>query len=587
MPTMSQPPQPPQSARPEAKVVTLPRATIKSLRAHIVLLALWVLLLALSFPPVNWWPLAHVSLVPLTLVAIRSAHPRRMLLGVWLAGSVWWLTMGWWVTLTTMAGGIVLGFYLALYYWGFAWTIRAVDRRFRWPLVFTVPIVWVGLEYLRGSWVLTGYPWFLLGQSQPTALIQIADLVGAYGVSFVVAMTSGALCDLVTRPMVSRAKQKVFGFVPFKYNAAILYCGCAIVMTVFYGAIMEKGVRGDTSTIRVAVVQTNVPQDNKESPKPEADAENFAEMVRLTRKAVAGDPKPALVVWPETMVPRPLDAESVDIFRRSGRGEEAYHDQLLRLATETGVPMIVGAHRYTWTGDGKATAWNLKRRYNSAYLIEPGKPIEQRFDKIHRVPFGEFIPGAEAIPAFKDWLISLTPYNYDYTLGKGRSYTRFAVENDDGQVWRVAAPICFEDVVSYVPRNMVYTVGHDSSPVALTKHVDLLVNLSNDGWFLGSSELVQHRQIARFRCVENRVPMARAVNRGASGFIDSSGRLIGGLDGMPLDQAGYDVHDLVRDPRTTVFAYIGDTFAAVCFLVTLGLITANLVARIRQRKAKP
>lgn len=575
MPTMSQAPQ---TRRPSPKVVTLPRAVITSTKAHVILLAIWVLLLALSFPPMNWWPLAHLSLVPLTLLAIRSSRPRFMLLAVWLAGSVWWLTMGWWVTLTTMAGGIVLGFYLALYYWGFAWTIRAVDRRFKLPLVFTVPIVWLGFEYIRGSWVLTGYPWFLLGQSQPTVMIQIADVVGAYGVSFVVAMTSGMICDVLTKPMSAVAGQGRMRNLATGRKAFVVWTVVIVGTFVYYWMSMlawDGSARKET--IRVAVIQTNVPQDNKESPSEEADIENFAEMIRLTRKAVAEDPKPALVVWPETMVPRPLNKESVDIFRRSGRGEERYHDGLIKLALETRVPMIVGAHRYTWTGDGTIAPWNLKRRYNSAYLVEPGKAIEQRFDKVHRVPFGEFIPGAEAIPAVKDWLLSLTPYDYDYTLGKGSGYTIFEVENGDGQAVRVAAPICFEDVVSYVPREMVY--GPNGS-----KRVDLLVNLSNDGWFIGSSELVQHRQIARFRCVENRVPMARSVNRGASGFIDSNGRLIGGLDGMPIGRPGYDLHDLSLDPRKTVFALVGDSFAAACFAITLGLIAANLAARIRTRR---
>lgn len=570
----------PKAPAPPRKVVTLPRAVITSTKAHVTLLIAWVLLLALSFPPVNWWPLAHLSLVPLTLLAIRSSRPRFMLLAVWLAGSVWWLTMGWWVTLTTLAGGIVLGFYLALYYWGFAWTIRAIDRRFNLPLVLTVPIVWLGFEYIRGSWMLTGYPWFLLGQSQPTAMIQIADMVGAYGVSFVVAMTSGMICDVLTKPMSAVAGLGRMRNLATGRKAFVIWC-VVIVGSFIYG-VFAMGplapVANDVdNVIRIAVIQTNVPQDNKESPTDEQDITNFAEMVRLTRKAVAEDPKPALVVWPETMVPRPLDAESVDIFRRSGRGEARYHDELIKLGIETGVPMIVGAHRYTWTGDGTTTAWNLKRRYNSAYLIEPGKPIEQRFDKVHRVPFGEFIPGTEAFPALKNWMLSLTPYDYDYTLGKGSGYTLFDVENGGGQTVRVAAPICFEDVVSYVPREMVY--GPNGA-----KRVDVLVNLSNDGWFIGSSELVQHRQIARFRCVENRVPMARSVNRGASGFIDSSGRLIGGLAGMPIGRPGYDVHDLTLDPRTTVFAIVGDSFAAACFALTLGLITANFAARIRARR---
>ncbi|MBI1368907.1 MAG: apolipoprotein N-acyltransferase [Planctomycetes bacterium] len=523
-----------------------------------ILAALTAGLLWLSFPRPDVWPLAHVSLVPLTLAALRARRTRSLILITYLTGFVWWLVAIAWMIPVTAPGYACLSAYKALYFVAFVLIVRSIASRRRWPLALVVPVVWVGLEYMRGVF-LSGFPWFELGHSQPTIMIQIADTIGAYGVSFLTAMTSGLLADLLTRPLFE-AHGKQWG-APLRFS--LPFWTLAMAVTLVYGQWRMNQPIDVGHTIRVTVVQTNIPQSNKESPTDEQDWANFQSMLQMSDQALAD--KPDLIVWPETMVPRAINDESVDLFRRLNPPMAVYHDELLAWVARTGVPLMVGAHGMDdWPPYNPATpVFRPHRRYNSAYLIEPPGRIAGRYDKIHRVPFGEYIPWVESIPPLKDLLLRLTPYQTDYTLRAGTEATVFHVKAADGRAWGISTPICFEDVISDVPREMVYGGGG-------AKRVDLLVNLTNDGWFAGTAQCPQHEQIARFRCVENRVSEARSVNTGVSSFIDSCGRIIARVivDGRTQQVAGYATHDLTLDSRTTIYSVVGDTVGVVCFVGT-------------------
>jgi apolipoprotein N-acyltransferase len=447
-----------------------------------------------------------------------------------------------------------------------------VHRRVGLPLFIAVPVIWVAVELARGL-VLTGFPWFLLGHSQPTVMIQVADFAGAYGVSFVVALTAGLVVDLLTMPLI-RAGRGV--------NPAIA-AGLATWLVVTLGALGYGGWRmgqavESSRSLNIAVVQTDVPQSNKLAPTNEQDLEHFNTMLQLSRRAMASDPD--LIVWPETAVPRPINAESYRVFDNVAQGEiwRSYRDQLLQFAQTHDVQMIVGGHRITgWSVRREPSRggeyYRPGRRYNVAYLLGPRRGLADRYAKVHRVPFGEYVLFEQTLPWLADWLRVLAPVP-GYSLSPGQAFNLLHVYPDPArktEPWRIGAPICFEDAFSYACREMVYDGG--------AKRADLLVNLTNDGWYPGTGQPLQHEQLARFRCVENRVPMARAVNRGVSAVLDSSGRVIDTVtvNGKRRLVAGVVTAEVHADARSTLFGRIGDLLAEVCAVVTMGLLLLGLL----------
>lgn len=548
------------------------------------LLIAWGVLAGLAYPRANLWVLAHVALVPLTLLAVRGESLRRVVGLSYAMSLAWWCVMLAWLTQVTVVGQLFLCAYLAVYVPVYGVVVRVMARRLAVPLVIATPLAWVACEFLRG-WVMTGFPWFMLGHSQPTAMIQIADATGAYGVSFVVAMTSGLICDLLTNPLM----MPIGGRLRMGRVARTSLAVWIMVMggTLIYGAwrIAEVAEAGKSVSLcdglRVAVVQTDVAQDNKLAPTPEAEAAWFAGAVALTGEAAQSTGRPHLIVWPETMVPRAINDDAVSIYDRLDYPEAGeYRRTLEQLAAKHTTPLLVGsptAMQWREHEEDGRLYYRPHARYNSAYLFDATGRLAARYDKMHRVVFGEYIPFADW-PWVQSLLIYLTPYDYNYSLRAGHRIVVFEVPVNDRdetgcprESWRVAAPICFEDVVSDVCRRMVY--GEDGG-----KRVDVLANLTNDGWYPGWAQGPQHEQIARFRCVENRVPMARAVNRGVSSFIDSTGRIVKRVvvDGRTQMVSGQATGWLGIDERTTLFGRIGDMFALVCTILTgLALVAAR------------
>lgn len=561
------------------------RLAFTTWRSLALLVGVWVLLRWLSYPWPNQWWAAHLALIPLALAAVRAGSTRKLAIAAYVGGLLWWLIGVRWLWQVTPPGYIAVCFYLALYPVGFVLLVRGARRGLPIPLpmVLLVPLAWVALEWVRG-WAMTGFPWFLLGHSQPTLLIQVADFAGAYGVSFVVAMTSGAIIDVLSNPLVQRGR-------PGRtVTVAAAAWVIAIVGSLGYGAwrvhqhdALVARFDGKPPGIDVAVVQTDVPQSNKLAPSFEEDRATFDALMTLIERAAA-EHEPMLIGAPETIVPRAINDESVAMARRYCAmlaGDESYdaetrdvlqrlcaatgyRSRLSRLAGREGRWMIVGAHALEAYEDHQP-----RRRYNAAYLIGPDGRIVDRYDKVHRVPFGEYVPFRASAPWLFNLLMQLTPYQQDYSLTKGGAVDPLTMQvgSDRGAV-RVGTPICFEDVVSGICRRMVYAGGEG-------KRVDLLMNLTNDGWYPGTAQGPQHEQIARFRCIENRVPMARAVNRGVSGLIDSCGRITVALkvDGERQMVAGVAGGRLHFDPRSTLFGRIGDTVGFGCVVIVgIGLV---------------
>ncbi len=581
--------------------------SITQWRTQIALLLAWFLMLGLSFPRPGLWPLAHLALVPLTLLAIFGRPLRRIRWLTFAFGTLWWLWMIYWMIPVTFLGYLGLSAIEGSFVVMFVAIIQLLvgdrfittpsgsapvlaaggSRRVRFPIPFIllIPTIWVALEYIPGAIIVDGFPWFLIAHSQPTWFIQIADTVGPYGVSFLVAMTSGMIIDVCEFPVLRRDSQKRIDLTWRSVSCVGIWL--LAMACVIGAAILEFNTAWERQSIRIAVIQPNVPQSNKDHPAPGQDRKDFDEMLALSEKALAE--KPDLIVWPETMVPQALNNESLQHYPRLTRAAEYlyYHDALEKFAAVHTVNLMVGAHAFTNWREDKTRGYVFKV-FNSAFLFKPDGLDQRYFSKIHRVPFGEYMPGVESMPWAKELLLKLTPYESDYTLQPGTEYVRFEINKQpqasgSPQSFRIATPICFEDVISDVPRQMVY--GFDGK-----KRVDVLVNISNDGWFHGTWQGPQHEAIARFRCIENRVPMARSVNTGISSFIDSGGNVLERVvtDGRTQEVAGFAVADVWIDNRVTIYSRIGDAPAVACLVATIGLIAAAIGRKLyRRRGGKP
>lgn len=202
------------------------------------------------------------------------------------------------------------------------------------------------------------------------------------------------------------------------------------------------------------------------------------------------------------------------------------------------------------------------RRYNSAVLVSPGGGT-QRYDKVALTPFGEFMPYVEHWPWLEDSLMAFGAGGMSFNLQRGDAVRRLQLSTDDGSIYRIGTPICFEDTMPHLCRELVYPDGQ--------KQADLLVNMSNDGWFGGDASVREiHGMAARFRCIENRIPMLRAVNTGQTAYFDSSGRIVSSL---PSLTSGWLAGSPRLDSRSTIYGrYLGDAAAWFAFVLVLSML---------------
>lgn len=608
---------------------------VRTVLAHLAFVAPTALLLGLAFPEPGWGFLAHVALVPMTLLAAWAWRARRLFWTSFVISWAWWLIMISWMSTVTGLGYAVLAAYLALYWPVFLLCWRRVHRTFGLPAALTLPLVWVSLEYVRGFFVAGGFPWFSLGYSQlpytptgdPPMLAQSAALFGEWTVSFLVAMTNGMAVDVLSYFIARRrgsASRQVVRTAQVSLMTWIATFALSFAYAFFTNATKHTEPPVYYHGPVVAVIQTSVDQSNKNRPTPQSMKANWDRLASLTRQAAKHDPKPDVIVWPETMVPAPLNHDALQVIQSSvdawtamtpenlAQHEQAdqyrqlatqlempfeelpaymllYHQtqasfakNVAALAKEVGTRLIVGAAAKDLQITGQT------KRYNAAYLYLPDGSQSLRYDKIHRVPFGEYIPWVEDWPWLKEMFLKyLSPYESDYTLTPGSLRTVFSLpyrnQSDKELAFRVTTPICFEDAVARFCRHMVY--GQDGDEENGGKRCDALINITNDGWYPGTDQGPQHFQMAVMRCIENRVPMARAVNTGVSGFIAGDGRVgpIVNRDGETQRIEGFEVHRLERDDRTSIFAFVGTVPISLVTIATGILVLIGIALRKKVR----
>ncbi len=518
--------------------------------AMVVLAAISGVMLSVIFAPHNLWPLAYVCLVPWLVGVICSQRRTWMFFVSYLMGvAFFFYNLNWlWVVTTWPPNGIfgvpvpigtlLLALYLGLYLPLAAWLIRFAYRRMRTPLALVVPIVWTATEFVRaylpavpydGQWQYTGLQWFFLAHSHYNVLpvIQMADLAGAYGVSFLIAMVNGWLAELIVHPLVFSVAGR------WTRRAKVITTVVLVLLfaNLGYGVfrLQEKLEPGP----KIAVVQTDEPLfvdsgGYRISPYALQRIE-----WNLIHEALAQ--KPDIVVLPETMWPWRLNREFREMkpdaqtrysgYEREQNRARITHERLKQLAAESGATLVIGT--LAQERHPERVAYLQNGRFNSALVYKPGEDEPERYDKRHLVLFGEFIPfRGGRLHRLYNKLNSVMPWPDEYSLTAGTKATVFtaAAPSLGGKTFRFGTPICYEITMSNACRQFV--AGPEG------KRADLLINLSNDGWFEYTSELPQHLAVAVFRAVENRVGLARSVNTGISALVDPNGRI---LDAMLKD----------------------------------------------------
>ncbi len=595
-------------------------------------------------PIVSGW-FAWVALVPMLCLVRSEARPWRIYLSVWAGASLFfWFVLQWmpapdprmyytWAMLATWCSLFVpVGIFL----------IRRLERRTKLPLIATVPLVWVGLEFIRAH-LLTGFPWYFLGHTQHNVLpvIQIADLGGAYAVSFVVAAVNALIFELLYGSTRFRRL--------FDLPASAGLRRPALAFQILLVAVLVGGMLGYgfwrlheehfQQGPRLAVIQGNVPQSVRNE---RHDAEDEKDRIRaadeiaqtyLTLHDIAERGKPELVVWPETSYPSDWYEKSDEIvdaglaelrqrYAKANKGVQPPSWEWVRQAWLDVLNERMMREVRTWPTNvllGLNTEVDqLNRsikRFNSAVLLQPGGKYGGRYDKIHRVPWGEYVP-------LRDWIPSMdafAPYDHDYSIAPGEQLTRFSLGK-----YHFGVVICYEDSDPYLARQFVRPGGGQAPLDFLTRFVaggmyshlpagtpgdepvDFLINTSNDGWFDGTAEHEEHLAICRFRAIECRRSVVRAVNMGISAVIDGSGRVlapketqrVGGRipvweiepskppQELPPERwkefkkvAGVLVANVPLDDRESFYAQWGDWLPAGCWL----LIAVGLIWPVRRR----
>lgn len=512
---------------------TIERQTLLSTRKVLFAILSGVMLTA-SFPPGKLSFLAWFAIVPLLKSLERGSPFLAFKLG-FIAGTAHYLTLIYWITtvlghygnlnsLLTFSIFLLLCFYLALYPALFC-SLTSCLKDSGIDLVLMAGF-WVSLEFVRAK-LLTGFPWCLLGYTQykHIGLIQIADLCGVYGLSFFIILLNGLIFRLFFK---GSFKNKAFP----KWETLVT---ALIAGGIFgygqYCLSADKMKKQYHKNIKAATIQGNINQSVKWNPAYQTST--VATYQKLTR--AVHDFSPDLIVWPETSMP----------FFFQNKGELTR--KVFSLAKESGASLVFGCPAYKHIG-------GTTRYFNRAYLITPDNKPPKYYDKVHLVPFGEYVP----LKKFLFFVNRLVPAAGDFKSGD-----RTVVLSHRNLL--IGISICFEAIFPEIAREQA-RIG-----------ANILVNLTNDAWFGMTSAPYQHLSMAVFRAVENRRPMIRSANTGFSAFIGTQGQIIkqSTLFNKEVLKAsiGISGHPL------TFYTRFGDLFALSLLAISLIKILSHILGK--------
>lgn len=539
------------------------------------------LLLWLSFFPVNAGWLGWVALVPLLLVLQRYNNEERgvrwwdrPLLSAWLGGLVFCLVAFRWIALASTpmyAVYIAVAVVISLQWYFFFVFSKLLTQSLRMPLLLSAALSWTALEYIRSQiWI--GFSWYYLGHTQHEEVYftQIADLAGVYGLSFIIVMVNVAFARLV--------RERSFKVASFELVPSVVLVGLAS----WYGSVV---ITEDAQELtrpqspRIAVLQGNQPQDLRNDASMWRNIDkSYTDLGNLATKF-----RPELIIAPETCISvtwirlpdEQIPPWAVNKYPQLHIPEQVnrYRNFAAYAPSQWQADLLFGFNTLDFRSDEM-------RHTNSALLIDQKGDLKDAYDKIVCLPFGEYIPWAETLP-FMKWL---SPYEYEYTVRPGSDVHALRWKN-----YRLGTLICYEDTVHDLTRAFM-----------LKENPSFFVNISNDGWFKGSEEHEQHLVCARFRCIETRRSMVRAVNMGVSCIIDALGRIVALPSPIPVqgnggifqsnakgaawreakDREGLLIGSMPLYTQISLYTRMGDVLPWICWAV---LILGWIVSFARRR----
>ena len=505
------------------------------------------LLLALCFAPWERPNLVWIALLPLVWAVwslpAEAPRARAFQLGA-VTGTVFYTLAFYWLaslaplfSTPALTGlPLLLGAYLGLYPALWSVLISRPPAQSSSPALTSIKNVafavraagaWVALDWIRG-WFLSGFSWNTLGVAlhDNLALIQIADLFGVLGITFVIVFTNLTIA-LVMRRILKEASIHALPRLRIELMALILLIGMCVsygIRCVFNPPPLE------TLPLRAVTIQPNIPQTQKFDPAQEDEV--FGTVDRLMSVVETIRPRPDIVLWPEATLPRGMFAD------------EESRRFVLRQANRTELPLLLGSLEEV-PAEGRPD--ELVHR-NSAVLLTDYATKVQSYQKRHLVPFGEYLPLRGLFPNF---VRDLIPGDIDPGVSP-------KVLEIDKPAVKIGALVCFEDSLQRETRDVVRAGAQ------------LLVNITNDAWFGHTAGSAQHFANAKLRSVESRLPMLRSTNTGVTCSVDTIGRVESHID--PFSE-GIDTLSVKvpAHPQLSVYSRYGDLWIIACALNGIAL----------------
>jgi apolipoprotein N-acyltransferase len=499
-----------------------------SLQKKIILAAASGGLGYLTFPKPGLSALAWVGLIPLVVAVYRETSPvRAFSLGL-VAGIAFFTgTCHWIAHVLQNYGGLswigsallfaLLAVHLSLFYGLFAWAFARLSCWSSSQCFWLAPGIWVSTEYLRAH-VLTGFPWCLLGYAlvDSTSLAQLASVTGVYGLSFVAMAVNARLAALIVSP----------GKVAFHRLGLVVFAIAGL--TLAFAAVQREPPH---TRQPVRIVQTNIGLEQEWD--LESKLSILDDLARLSRQT--SEPSwtwesqglTPLILWPET--PAPFYFNHDADFRR----------RMQDIATSANAHFLFGFVDFRASSNGS----KQPDPYNSVGLLSPRAELISQYDKIHLVPFGEYVPYTSVF-FFVD---KVSTEAGNFKPGKR------VVVSPLGDNRKLGAFVCYEAVVPDLIRR--FAKGG----------AQVLVNVTNDAWFGESAAPFQHLAMARMRAIENHRYLLRAANNGISAIIDPSGRVLETVERnrRTVLESSFDF-----ETRLTCYAQVGDVFAWLCLAIS-------------------
>ncbi len=509
------------------------KVPLKTCLTNIFFAAFSGILLFLSFPKFGSGWLAWIALIPLFYALNRVTKVSHGLLLGFVAGIVSSVGIFYWIAYVIVMYGhlplsvglalmLLLACYLSLYISMFAGSLVFLLNAM--PLYLAAPVLWVCFEYGK-SIIITGFPWANLGYSQylNSYLIQFADIAGVFGLSFLIILVNAVFWEVIHK----------------KSKKVLILAGAVGVLLVvivaygFYRIDRVIEIVRNSPELEVSLIQGNIDQSIKWNDSYQRETLNIYEQLSLKNT-----PGPeSLIVWPETAAPFKFQDNSV------------LRDQIINLAVQTKSWLMFGSVSY-------AQNENRMDFYNSAYLLSPAGEVRDRYDKVHLVPYGEYVP-----------LRKLMPFVEGFTEGIGDFSTGKGFYPLSMNAHKIGVLICYEGILAPAAR-------------AYKNHAaELLVNITNDAWFGDTSAPFQHFSMAVLRAVETRLYLVRAANTGISGIVDPTGKIIAAT-GIFQEDALKGIVKFVKIP--TLHDRFGDLIVAFCF----GLAVCFFIISFRRRNQK-